>query len=148
MTILDIGFSAKSISAKTRRKEKAHHGDTEHGEDLGVEPSRTNPRFEINTQDMKALGEVCGAPPEEIDKLLLVEGFAIDSELGFTDAIRRLFRIHQTPLSPTDIRDDLLKIGIGRDQVNLLSSIHTVLRRMTQGGEIEKVDDSRFVLAK
>lgn len=98
-------------------------------------------------QTVKALGEVCGAPPEEIDKLLLVEGFAIDSGLGFTDAIRRLFRIHNTPLSPTDIRDDLLKIGIGRAQVNLLSSIHTVLRRMTQGGEIEKADDSRFVLA-
>ena len=82
----------------------------------------------------------------EIDKLLLVEGFAFDTAPGFTDAIRRLFRIHRTPLSPTEIRDDLLKIGIGRDQVNLLSSIHTVLRRMVEGGEIKKMDDSRFKL--
>jgi len=97
-------------------------------------------------QTLKALGELCGASPEEIDKLLLVEGFAIDAEVGFTGAIRRLFRIHRTPLTPPEIRDDLLKIGVGRDQVNLLSSIHTVLRRMVEGGEIEKMDDSRFRL--
>ena len=96
-------------------------------------------------QTVKALGELCGAAPEEIDKLLLIKGFAIDSTMGFTDAIRRLFRIHQKALSPVEIRHDLLKIGIGKDQVNLLSSIHTVLRRMVEGGEIEKTDDSRFL---
>jgi hypothetical protein len=95
-------------------------------------------------QTVKALGELCGAAPEEIDKLLLVEGFAIDVKPGFTDAIRRLFRIHQTALSPTDIRDDLVKMGIGVGQVNLLSSIHTVLRRMAEAGEIEKNEDAKF----
>jgi hypothetical protein len=97
-------------------------------------------------QTVKALGEQCGAPPDEIDKLLMIEGFTMDSPVGFTDAIRRLFRIHKTPLSPTEIRDDLLKMGIGVDQVNLLSSIHTVLRRMVEAGEIEKTEDSRFRL--
>lgn len=96
-------------------------------------------------QTVKALGELCGAPPEEIDKLLLVEGFAIDARTGFTDAIRRLFRLHQKALNPVEIRDDLLKIGIGRDQVNLLSSIHTVLRRMVEAGEIEKTGDGSFL---
>lgn len=95
-------------------------------------------------QTVKALGEQCEADPEEIDKLLLVEGFAIDSPLGFTGAIRRLFRIHKAALSPTDIRDDLVKMGIGAGQVNLLSSIHTVLRRMAEAGEIEKIEDGRF----
>jgi hypothetical protein len=95
-------------------------------------------------QTVKALGELCGAAPDEIDKLLLVEGFAIDARPGFTDAIRRLFRIHQTALSPIEIRDNLLKMSIGADQVNLLSSIHTVLRRMAEAGEIEKTNDSRF----
>jgi hypothetical protein len=95
-------------------------------------------------QTVKALGELCGASPEELEKLLLVEGFAMDSNMGFTDAIRRLFRIHKTALNPVEIRDDLLKVGIGTDQVNLLSSIHTVLRRMVEAGEIEKTEDSRF----
>ena len=97
-------------------------------------------------QTVKALGELCGAAPEEIDKLLLVEGFAIDAKPGFTDAIRRLFRIHQTALSPTDVRDDLIKMGIGEGQVNLLSSIHTVLRRMAEAGEIERTEDARYRL--
>ena len=97
-------------------------------------------------QTVKALGELCGAAPDEIDKLLLLEGFAIDSRLGFTDAIRRLFRVHQRALSPTEIRDNLLQMGIGRDQVNLLSSIHTVLRRMVEGGEVERTEDLKFRL--
>jgi hypothetical protein len=73
-----------------------------------------------------------------------VEGFAIDSRMGFTDAIRRLFRFQKAPLHPTAIRDDPLKIGIGEDQVNLLSSIHTVLRRLVERGEIEKTEDGLF----
>jgi hypothetical protein len=97
-------------------------------------------------QTVKALGDLCGAPPDEVEKLLLIEGFAINSTMGFTEAIRRLFRMHQKALNPVEIRDDLLKIGIGREQVNLLSSIHTVLRRMVEGGEIEKTGDSRFQL--
>jgi hypothetical protein len=95
-------------------------------------------------QSLTPLGELCGADPGEIDKLLLKHGLAIDSSMGFTDAIRRLFRIHKTPLTPPEIRHDLLKIGIGQDQVNLLSSIHTVLRRMMEAGEIEKADDGTF----
>jgi len=68
-------------------------------------------------QTVKALGELCAPPPKRSTSLLLVEGFAIDAKPGFTDAIRRLFRIHQTPLSPTDVRDDLVKMGIGVGQV-------------------------------
>ena len=97
-------------------------------------------------QTVRALGEQCDADPEEIDKLLLLEGFAIDAKPGFTDAIRRLFRIHQKPLSPLDIREGLLRMAIGVGQVNLLSSIHTVLRRMAEGGEIERKEDGAFQL--
>ena len=97
-------------------------------------------------QTVKALGELCGAPAEELDKLLLAEGFAIDAKPGFTESIRRLFRIRQTALSPTEIRDDLMKMGVGVEQVNLLSSIHTVLRRMAEAGEIEKTEDAKFRL--
>ena len=97
-------------------------------------------------QTVKALGELCGAPADELDKLLLVEGFAIDAKPGFTEAIRRLFRIRETALSPTEIREDLVKMGIGLGQVNLLSSIHTVLRRMAEAGEVERTEDAKFRL--
>ena len=98
-------------------------------------------------QSAKILADLAGADPEEIDKLLLSEGFAFDPRVGFTDSIRRVIRIHREALHPIEIRDDLLKMGIGRDQVNLLSSIHTVLRRLVEAGEIEKTADSRFRLA-
>jgi hypothetical protein len=95
-------------------------------------------------QTVRALGEMCGAAPEEIDKLLLVEGFAFEAKPGFTETIRRLFRMHQTELGPKEIRDHLVKMSIGIGQVNLLSSIHTVLRRMAGAGEIERTDDGKF----
>jgi len=106
---------------------------------------RLNQEIHKLRETLRALGNLCGADPEEVDKLLLAEGFTMDSPLGFTAAIRRLFRVHPAPLSPIDVRNDLLKIGIGRGQVNLLSSIHTVLRRMVEAGEIKKTGDSRFV---
>jgi hypothetical protein len=95
-------------------------------------------------QSLKALAELCNADPDEVDNLLVKEGFTLDSRMGFTDSIRRLFRVHKEPLHPTEIRDHLLKAGIGREQVNLLSSIHTVLRRMAEAGEIEKTTGARF----
>src|SRR5438445_12607045 len=67
-------------------------------------------------QTVRALGEQCGAPPEEIDKLLLMGGFAIETKPGFTEAIRRLFRIHQTAPSPNDVRDHSIKIAVGHGQ--------------------------------
>jgi len=95
-------------------------------------------------QSLRALGDLCDADRKEIERLLMVEGFAIDARMGFTDAIRRLLRFQKGPLHPTEIRDELLKAGIGEDQVNLLSSIHTVLRRLVEGGEIEKTEAGLF----
>jgi hypothetical protein len=46
-------------------------------------------------QTVKTLGEPFGAPAKELDKLLLVEGFPIDAKPGFTETIRRPFRITQ-----------------------------------------------------
>lgn len=93
---------------------------------------------------LKPLAELCGADPEDVDKLLLKEGFVPDSPAGFTNAIRQLFRVNGGPLSPPEVRAHLLKLGIGQDQVNLLSSIHTVLRRMVEAGEIAKTGDGQF----
>src|SRR5262245_51604926 len=35
-------------------------------------------------QSIKPLGELCGADPAEVDQLLLEQGFATDSSMGFT----------------------------------------------------------------
>jgi len=88
---------------------------------------------------LRALRKVCDVDAQEIERLV-----GSDLKLGFTDAIRRQFDVHQRPLSPTEVRDALLKNGIGRGQRNLLASIHTVLRRMVQAGEIKKTNDGSF----
>jgi hypothetical protein len=95
---------------------------------------------------VQALGELCGADAEELNNLVVSEGLAVDVKLGFTDLIRWLFGISKTPLSLIEIRDNLLKMGIGGDQVNLLSSVKNMLRRMAEAGEIERTEDSRFRL--
>src|ERR1700674_4190288 len=50
-------------------------------------------------QTVQALGQMCGADQSEIDRLLFAEGLAGEDSLerlGFTDAIRRLFRISKS----------------------------------------------------
>jgi hypothetical protein len=99
-------------------------------------------------QTVRALGQMCGADQLEIDRLLFAEGLASDDSLerlGFTDAIRRLFHISKSQtVTPTKLRETLLKLGIGKDQVNLSASVGTVLRRLMDSGEIEKVGDVEF----
>src|SRR5258707_13838915 len=62
-------------------------------------------------QTVKALGELCGAAPEEIDKLLLAEGFAIEAKPGFTESIRRLFAFNRTRLAQFKAAVTLLQWG-------------------------------------
>ena len=99
-------------------------------------------------QTVQALGQMCGADQSEIDRLLFAEGLAGEDSLerlGFTDAIRRLFRISKSQtVTATKLRETLLKLGIGKDQVNLSASLGTVLRRLIDSGEIEKVGDVEF----
>jgi predicted transcriptional regulator len=94
-------------------------------------------------ETLRALRELCQEDVKGLERVLMV-----DSRLGFTDRIRRTFHMEQRPLSPTEIRDELLKTGIGRGQTNLLASIHTVLRRMVKAGEIEKARDRKFSIAR
>jgi len=58
---------------------------------------------------------------------------------GFTDNIRHLFRVHfPDGLTPVKLRDELVKAGIDlSSQSNPLASIHSVVRRLLESGEIE-----------
>lgn len=95
---------------------------------------------------LKPLAVLCHADPQELDDLLFAEGLSLDLERGFTSTIRSVFRSHKAPLTPLVIRNELLNMGVGREQVNLLASIHIVLRRMVVAGEIKKNQDSTFTL--
>jgi hypothetical protein len=59
--------------------------------------------------------------------------------LGLTDACRLVLR-GGVPMTPLEVRDRLLEIGVDLTvYVNDLSAIHTVLKRLNEGGEIRLI---------
>jgi hypothetical protein len=91
---------------------------------------------------IRLLGPLAGANLADIDRWLSLDGVPI-TQIGFTDAIRRAFDT-RSQFSPTQLRDFLLNSGIGSGQVNLLASVHAVIKRLEESGEIEKVGDKAF----
>ena len=68
-------------------------------------------------------------------------GFEPTVPLGLTDACRLVLRHSPVPLTPLEVRDRLTSIGIDVTKYsNPLASIHTVLRRMHEHGEVIEQD--------
>src|SRR5688572_31183109 len=58
-------------------------------------------------------------------------------QLGLTDAIRYVIQHAGKPVTPVEIRDDLLKRYCDpEDYRNLLASVHTVMKRLECAGAI------------
>lgn len=93
-------------------------------------------------QSIRLLGELAGIDPAEIDKWLSIDFVPIE-RLGLTDAIRRAFDTNAM-FTPVQLRDFLLNSRIGIEQVNLLASVHSVLKRMEENKEIERVGDKQI----
>jgi hypothetical protein len=65
---------------------------------------------------------------------------------GFTNTIRHLFR-NRWPngFTPVQMREELTRLGVDLStQVNPMASIHTVIRRLIDGGEIEPNGNPSF----
>ena len=59
-------------------------------------------------------------------------------QLGLTDAIRYVIQHAREPMSPVDVRDELLKRYCNpEDYRNLLASVHTVMKRLERVGAIK-----------
>jgi hypothetical protein len=59
------------------------------------------------------------------------------TQLGLTDAIRYVIQHAGKPMTPVDVRDDLLKRYCDpEDYRNLLASVHTVMKRLERVGAI------------
>jgi hypothetical protein len=68
-------------------------------------------------------------------------GYEPTVALGMTDACRLVLRNAEAPLTVLEIRDRLKTIGVNLDKYsNPLASIHTVLKRMHEGGELSEDD--------
>ena len=68
-------------------------------------------------------------------------GYEPTTPLGLTDACRLVLRNAVAPLTALEVRDRLVSIGIDLGRYsNPLASIHTVLKRMHEGGELVERD--------
>ena len=66
-------------------------------------------------------------------------GYEPTVPFGLTDACRLVLRNADAPLTALEIRDRLKTIGVDLDKYsNPLASIHTVLKRMHESGELKE----------
>ena len=64
-----------------------------------------------------------------------------ETPLGMTDCIRSILAETEDPLSAAEIRDRLEAMGLDmKSYSNPLATVHTVLRRLTESGEVETQD--------
>jgi hypothetical protein len=74
---------------------------------------------------------------QTITTLTRLVGLVPTVPFGLTDACRLVYRNAGIPLSPTDVRDRLRAIGLDLSVYsNEMAAIHTVLRRLHDGGEL------------
>jgi hypothetical protein len=76
---------------------------------------------------------------QTIGTLSRLVGLVPTVPLGLTDACRLVLR-GGLPMTPVEVRDRLLQIGVDLSvYVNDLSAIHTVLKRLNEAGEIRLI---------
>lgn len=86
---------------------------------------------------------------QSIATLTRLCGYEPTVQLGLTDACRMVLRNADRPLTALDVRDRLIAIGLDVDRYsNALASIHTVLRRMHEAGEVTERDRAEDAHAK
>jgi hypothetical protein len=92
-------------------------------EQLSAERADLDGRLSQLRHSIAALTKLCGYEPSV--------------PLGLTDACRLVMRNAVVPLTALEVRDRLAAIGVDLAKYsNPLASIHTVLKRMQEGGEI------------
>ena len=96
-------------------------------ERVSAEHAATEARLAQLQQSIATLTKLCGFEPTV--------------QFGLTDACRMVLRNANEPLTALEIRDRLIAIGLDMDRYsNALASIHTVLRRLHEAGELVERD--------
>jgi len=96
-------------------------------ERLSAEHATLESRIAQLKHSIAALTKLCGYEPTV--------------PLGLTDACRLVLRNAVAPLTALEVRDRLASIGVDLDKYsNPLASIHTVLKRMQDAGELVERD--------
>ena len=74
------------------------------------------------------------------DKAILAKLAKLVEAAGITDNCREVLRTSDFALSALEVKDRLLKLGLDASKyTNLLASIHAVLKRLAESGEVRTV---------
>jgi hypothetical protein len=94
--------------------------------------------YEALGEQRRAIDDRLAQLAQTIGTLSKLLGLTPTVPLGLTDACRLALRGAGLPLTPLEIRDRLLSIGVDLSgYANDLSAIHTVLKRLNEAGEIK-----------
>jgi hypothetical protein len=104
-------------------------------EQVSAEHAALDTRLTQLKQSIATLTKLCGYEPTV--------------QLGLTEACRMVLRNAGRPLTALEVRDRLVAIGLDMDRYsNALASIHTVLKRMHEAGEVTERDRGEDLQAK
>jgi hypothetical protein len=138
-----MGFDYKS-SFENARAELARVQERKLA--LGQELEQCDKQIVALIQAMRAIAPLVGEKPPDLP--------ASDAEMvagGMTDCIRVILKKAAEPLTASEIRESLASIGFEMDSYsNPLATIHTVLRRLAESGEVESThemfDSKKFTI--
>lgn len=92
--------------------------------------------YETLGQEKRAIDDRLAQLGQTIGTLTRLLGLTPTVPLGLTDACRMLLR-HGEPLTPVQVRDRLMSIGIDMSRyANDLAAVHTILKRLHSSGEL------------
>ena len=103
---------------------------------------------ELESEDAKLQQKIVAlaqALDEEVDPQSPLGLFLAEiSAAGLTEGVRTVLRATDVCRTPTEIRDGLLRLGYDLSRYsNVLASVHTILGRLRESGEVEKVISRR-----
>jgi hypothetical protein len=113
---------------------------------LGQELEQCDKQIVALIQAMRAIAPLVGENLPDLP--------STDSEMvagGMTDCVRAILKKAAEPLTASEIRESLESVGFDMNSYsNPLATIHTVLRRLTESGEVETThemfDSKKFTL--
>ena len=105
--------------------------------------------YERATAEHAALETRLAQLKQSIATLTKLCGYEPTVQFGLTEACRMVLRNAKRPLTAPDVRDRLVAIGLDMDRYsNPLASIHSVLKRMHEAGEVIERDRAEDAQAK
>jgi hypothetical protein len=96
--------------------------------------------YETLGDQRQAIDRRLAALTQTIGTLSKLLGLTPTVPLGLTDAVRLVVRGASLPMTPVEIRDRLIAIGIEMSKyTNELAAVHTILKRLNDAGEVRFV---------